>query len=744
MRLDRRTFLQRAGLGLLTLGIGSSQSGWWQNRLASYHQALAATTPRKLALLIGINDYTDDANLKGCLSDVELQKELLVYRFGFKQQDILTLTGDRATREAIETAFVEHLIKQAAPGDVVVFHFSGYGRKVYLPQPEESLVSGEPERSLNSLMPSDAILATKNAPVTNDLLEETLLLLGRSLKTERVTFILDTSFHSTGQLLQGNLHGRSFPNPAEKSGPEELAFQKQLQQQLPSSKPFSGTILAAAQPKQVATEIAIDGFSAGLFTYTLTQYLWEVTPTNKIYSVMKRTAEQMAATIGTKQEPQFSGDKQLLTYYSLPNNLIKAQGIITRVDDDRSVKIALTGLPANVLEDYGLNSCWTVVGSPQSEVLQILSVKGIAAKAKLLNEPDPQAIPLQVGQLVRESIRMLPHNLSLTVALDRSLERIERVDATSAFSGITAVKAAIAVGEQVADCVLGKIPATDTEKLLASGQDTPGIAPLWKGYGLFTVGGEALPTVQGTVNEAVKSAIARLEPQFQKLLAAKLWRLTANEGSSGLEMSASLEVVGKTSRVLQERDTRPQAKPTMDSLARTALLPRVPIGTQIQYRIENFSDRPIYFLLLGMDSSSNAIALYTPQTIDESALKDKTSQLQQRCILPGDRLIVPSASDPLDSMVSAPSGLTEIQIIASFVPFTKTLEALSSIDYLKGDKEQILKLPNPLEVSLALLEDLHQASAVKSEILGALTDVYALDNRVWATLSFVYQVVSSS
>lgn len=145
-----------------------------------------------------------------------------------------------------------------------------------------------------------------------------------------------------------------------------------------------------------------------------------------------------------------------------------------------------------------------------------------------------------------------------------------------------------------------------------------------------------------------------------------------------------------------------------------------------------------------MDSSSNAIALYTPQTIDESALKDKTSQLQQRCILPGDRLIVPSASDPLDSMVSAPSGLTEIQIIASFVPFTKTLEALSSIDYLKGDKEQILKLPNPLEVSLALLEDLHQASAVKSEILGGLTDVYALDNRVWATLSFVYQVVSSS
>jgi hypothetical protein len=757
MGLDRRTFLHRAGLGLLTLGISSSQTGWrWcdrNNRITSYYQALAATTPRKLALLIGINDYTDDANLKGCLSDVELQQELLVYRFDFKQQDILTLTAEQATREAIESAFLEHLIEQATPGDVVVFHFSGYGRKVYLPQPDEALTSGETERSLNSLMPSDAIVPTKNAIAfgaapwaiaTNDLLEETLLLLGRSLSTDRVTFVLDTSYRSTGQLLQGNLRGRSFPNPAEKPNPEELAFQKQLQQRLPNTKPFSGTILAAAGAEQVATEIAIDGFSAGLFTYNLTQYLWETTPASKIYTVMARTAERMAAALGTRQEPQFSGDKQLLTYYSLPHNL-KGQGIITRIDDDRTVKIALTGLPANVLENYGLNSCWTVVGSPQAEiVLQILSLKGISAKAKLLNEPDPQAIPLQVGQLVRESIRMLPRNLSLTVALDRSLERIERVDATSAFSGITAVKAAIAVGEQAADCVLGKVPATDTEKLLASGRDTPGIASLWKGYGLFTVGGEALPTAQGSSNEAVKSAIARWEPQFQQLLAAKLWRLTANEGSSGLRISATLEVVGTPPRVLLVRDTRQEAEPRIGSFDRTSLLPRVPIGTQIQYRIENFSDRPIYFLLLGIDSSSNAIALYTPRTIDKSALKDKTSQLQQRCILPGERPIVPNSSDPLNSMVSAPSGLTEIQIVASFVPFTKTLEALSSIDYLKGDREQFLKLPNPLEVSLALLEDLHQASAVKSEIVGSLTDVYALDRRVWATLSFVYQVVSST
>ena len=53
-------------------------------------------------------------------------------------------------------------------------------------------------------------------------------------------------------------------------------------------------------------------------------------------------------------------------------------------------------------------------------------------------------------------MRILPRTLPLTVALDSRLERIERVDATSAFSGIRDVTS-VSAGEQAADCVFGRV-----------------------------------------------------------------------------------------------------------------------------------------------------------------------------------------------------------------------------------------------------------------------------------------------
>ncbi|AFY77324.1 Caspase domain-containing protein [Pleurocapsa sp. PCC 7327] len=757
MGLNRRTFLQKAGLGLLALGASHSRLPLGINR---YYQTLAAPTPRKLALLVGINEYPDSTSLKGCLTDVELQQELLVHRFGFKSQDILTLTGQQAGREAIESAFLEHLIEQATPGDVVVFHFSGYGRQVKVPETVDKSY-----RLVNSLMPSDSILTTKGTPATNDLLEETLLLLGRSLATNKVTFVLDTSYCSTGRLLQGNLRVRSFPTLAENPNPEELATQEQLQRRLNAALPTwkstgtssSGTILSAAGRERVATEIAIDGLNAGLFTHTLTQYLWQVAPASRILVAMTRTAEQMAVAIGMCQEPQqISGDKQpLLTYYLMPENPIGAEGVITRLEDDRAVEILLAGLPAYVLAHYGLNSCLMVVPSPDSKevVVQIRSREGLKAKARLLEAPDERPMPLKVGQLLQESIRILPRHLSLTVALDPSLERIERVDATSALASVAAVAGAIAAGEQAADCVLSKVRAADSSgTTLASTQDNLGVALGWEGYGLLSAGGVALANAKGSGSEAVKSAIARLEPQFKQLLAAKWWRLTANEGSSNLAVSATLEIAGKPPQSLIRRDTRRQAFGADNSslpanttaTGETAVLPRLPIGTQIQYRLENLSDRPIYFLLLGIDSGGRAIALHAPRLARESAPAEASSQLKERCLLPGEQLVVPNPTASVNWLASAPAGLAEMHVVCAHAPFAKTVEALSSKEYLKGDREQIFKVPNPLEVALALLQDLHDASAVKSEIIGSLTDVYALDTKAWATLSFVYQVVSSS
>ena len=149
MGLDRRTFLQQAGLAFLTWG--AAEAGFTlagKNSLAAslkYQQAQSGS--RKLALLIGINRYPYQDNLDGCLMDVELQKELLIHRFGFNPSDILTLCDRQATRENIETAFIEHLTKQAKADDVVVFHLSGYGGQIKMPLASEAEANKETDNS---------------------------------------------------------------------------------------------------------------------------------------------------------------------------------------------------------------------------------------------------------------------------------------------------------------------------------------------------------------------------------------------------------------------------------------------------------------------------------------------------------------------------------------------------------------------------------------------------------------------
>ena len=84
-RIKRRHFLQLAGSTLATLG-------WSQRNLLnasnSYNRVLAQNTSRKLALLIGINQYDRNFSgwipLQGCVTDVQLQRELLINCFGFQ------------------------------------------------------------------------------------------------------------------------------------------------------------------------------------------------------------------------------------------------------------------------------------------------------------------------------------------------------------------------------------------------------------------------------------------------------------------------------------------------------------------------------------------------------------------------------------------------------------------------------------------------------------------------------------
>lgn len=81
------------------------------------------------ALLVGINDYRDISDLKGCLNDVSNMRDILKTYLGFRNSDIRVLTESRATRENILYR-LKWLVRETEPGDFVVFHFSGHGSQI--------------------------------------------------------------------------------------------------------------------------------------------------------------------------------------------------------------------------------------------------------------------------------------------------------------------------------------------------------------------------------------------------------------------------------------------------------------------------------------------------------------------------------------------------------------------------------------------------------------------------------------
>jgi len=85
---------------------------------------------KKRALLIGINyEGIKNVKLRGCITDTMSLGKLLVSR-GWKEEDMGTLTDHTPdylpTRENILRA-CKWLVKDAAPGDVFFFHYSGHG-----------------------------------------------------------------------------------------------------------------------------------------------------------------------------------------------------------------------------------------------------------------------------------------------------------------------------------------------------------------------------------------------------------------------------------------------------------------------------------------------------------------------------------------------------------------------------------------------------------------------------------------
>lgn len=351
VKFSRRRLLQAGGAALTAWGINH----WQCDRCG---KVLAQSTPRKLALLVGINQYSPATGpLYGCVNDTILQGNLLVHRFGFNPRDILILDDAKATRQGILDAFEEHLIKQAKPGDVAVFHYSGHGSLIRDPNPLYiDRITGE--GLSGSLVPIDSDLPAnydREGGTVNDIMGHTLYLLMSAIKTENFTAVLD-SCHAGATTRNLRTRSRAGGNKIQARS-QETAYQNQWLRKFGwSPEEFvnryrrgvaKGVALASTQPWQLAIDEDLNGFVAGAFTYRLTQYLWQ--NDSNVENAVDRVTAWMERDLSERnpQKPLLEiepgkpyGEKPL---FFIDNPRSPARAVVLKKDGDR-VTILLGGI----------------------------------------------------------------------------------------------------------------------------------------------------------------------------------------------------------------------------------------------------------------------------------------------------------------------------------------------------------------------------------------------------------------
>ncbi|NJL43006.1 MAG: hypothetical protein HC935_05910 [Pseudanabaena sp. SU_2_4] len=279
-------------------------------------------------------------------------------------------------------AFTEHLIAQALPGDVVVVHFSGHGSRLGQNNTLVTVDGGMPEAGL----------------VVNDLMDDTLMLWLQAISTDNTICILDTGHHYPGTPVVGNFRIRTRPSRRDwQPSSEELALQQSLKQQIgnrqglgkeakPNNKiAVPGLVLRATSNDLLCADALWPGFSSGVFTYALTQQLWQIAPATTLHVVLSNVNSTLEQKAFRSQE--LTPEKQLTSHIdggevkqktlaSSSLNLDKlflassplskakgsldgAEGAIMSVSSDRRMgEVWLAGLPIAPLGYYGVGSIW--------------------------------------------------------------------------------------------------------------------------------------------------------------------------------------------------------------------------------------------------------------------------------------------------------------------------------------------------------------------------------------------------
>lgn len=691
--MKRRHLLQLAASTLATLGVSTAVV---QQQGLRYARALAQPTQRKRALLVGINQYTRPLrSLKGCVPDVNMQRELLLHRFGFSETDILTLTDQQATREAILDAFQDHLINACEAGDVAVFHFSGHGRRIADSAPVR--VAGDERDPLSStLVPYDA---DGNNGEVLDIMGKTLFLLTSKLRTENITVVLDSCYAEGG--IRGNVRIRSGGNQRGlRPNDTELNYQEGLRQELGLSEAAlqdlrdvsiaKGIALAAARRNQEAIDVTFgspvsgESVDAGAFTYFLTQYLWhEAEPVRQVMAnVSRNLADNTFSQTPSACVAPFNcssdnpGDTPTPTYFVEPtetDRIPSAEGVILSTSGQRGT-VWLGGSDPHSLVTYGTGATFVAIapdGTPQPEQICVLRRRGLMAEVALSS-----SATLPKGTLLQESSRVIPADLKLRIGLDPSvmneLDTIQQTFGTlNRRIELVPYQSETTPYPGEVQYILSRMTANYRNRFQQREQVE---LPQANSLVLFSQGlDEIIPGSGGTSNETIADASAlqsgsvadRLSTKFNALLSARLIKLLVNANSSRLNIQAEIQVLGGRSQLAQFFTARGSQTPQTTP----GNLLEIPIGRSIQFVVTHQEPSPMHMLVFVVDRTGDILPVFPRRFLGVTAADTLIPPNQPK------QIPDPTNDPPLDA---EEAGFGEALIIASRSPLDQAIRALRS------------------------------------------------------------------
>ena len=385
--------------------------------LLAFIESSAQDGPGRRALLVGVSGYerqAPDSWSKLSTRDEVLQlKETLQRKFRFRDQDILVLTSPQeTTREAILTAFRNHLIKPTMPGDIAFFHFSGHGQ----PIPDDGM--DELDGYDESLVPSDYVSKQNgDGNIRDDRLGQLIAEL-KKRRPSSILISLDACYSGTATRGESEERGdmwRGVPVPASRVRAEESSPSG-----LDGVKGY--VVIAAAAPRQSAKTVRLaDSRQMGLFTWSLIQEL-ELAGPQTSYRDLHDAVTNRVTSRNQLQNPQVEGEIDTL----LLNGTAQKQAPFFGVRVDRNQQIWLDGGRLQgvtrgsrfVIQPAGARSA----DEPgQLATAEVVEVEAARASLKLTAAVDPARLRLSRAFESRHS-----YEGELIRVATRNFDRVER------------------------------------------------------------------------------------------------------------------------------------------------------------------------------------------------------------------------------------------------------------------------------------------------------------------------------